>query len=462
MISIPIPTLQDWKSATRLGPTSPRSAALRRVDAGIAAYHRARSEYGRDWEAREIRKLLREWKVRSSGWDRADGRNRSGAITSLEVALTCRLGPPGAARSDSPLAVDLRHGTLHFLAHATTGKLPTNGPAAINDAIDATSDFDDLRNVDTQGISWDPRKKDFAGGKSEGGSGFLSKLYDQLKELIAGLVESAGADAIAAEAGRFVINLLGDAIVKALGALAGQLGAVKDFVKGLVAATKAAIKHCRTRGLPAAVFDGQPRMVVEKVREQIRDAGIDGVKSAVKAAVTAGIGIAGGGIAGTIVSAITTLYTLVTSIWARFRDLRRLKKVFAAAKDKLRNGLHENAAAFHAWYKDVIKDLPILSAYCMAMPMTGGYYGFLTIVSADGTELSYRRLERNYAMFNTVRAEAKSFVKGHGIKIRSADPLVAHSLKVAREESSAWNNAKSGLWGRMKSTAIKLVESAAS
>lgn len=34
--------------------------------------------------------------------------------------------------------------------------------------------------------------------------------------------------------------------------------------------------------------------------------------------------------------------------------------------------------------------------------MTGGYYGFLTLIGTDGSAMSYSQLERNYAEFNDV------------------------------------------------------------
>jgi hypothetical protein len=92
------------------------------------------------------------------------------------------------------------------------------------------------------------------------------------------------------------------------------------------------------------------------------------------------------------------------------------------------------------------------------MPWTGSYYGFLTLVSTDGTEIMYEQLERNYAMFNDLKKWAKEFVKTHSVKIYSADPIVSHSLKVVRDERQQTENFKDGVVDRISKVALGVVE----
>ncbi len=455
-----IPRLDQWKKLTSLGPLKVRSRKLRRVDCRINAYHKAISDYGKDWEAREIRIALNQWKKSKPDWNAEGGRNKNHAITQLESAVTARIGPPAARYSDGEVARNLRYGVLHFLSHAKTDALPSHPAGLLNTLADAYSDFDDLRKTDVPtGWSFDKSSDQFLGGK-EGGSGFLSKLHDTLKDMLWGLVEAAGGAELAKQAAQFVVNALPDVILKVLGGVLSQLGAVKDFVSGLSAAAKAAIKVWKTRNLEEGIISGHPRMVVNSVRDQIKAAGYDGVKEAVKAALVGGLGIAGAGVAGTIVSALMTLYSVVTGMFGHLKEVYKLNKVFTEAKRKLTAKLYEQAEGFNEWFKGVIKDLPIISSYCMTMPMTGSYYGFLTLVTTDGTELRYKELERNYALFNSIKAEAKGFIDDHGIKLSSSDPIVSLSLKAARESGLA-DNAKASLIDRLKSTVVSVVESAA-
>ncbi len=235
-------------------------------------------------------------------------------------------------------------------------------------------------------------------------------------------------------------------------------------MKGLAQAGKAAIGVWKSRNLDAAILKGSPNEIIKTVRDQIKNSGYDGVKSAIKAGVLAGLSaIPGAGdIVGAIASAISSVYCFVTKVFDHLKEVRHLKAVIIDAGAKLSNKLYETAGPFNLWFKKTIADLPIVSSYCMTLPLTGSYYGFLTLVSADGSELSYKQLEQNYTMFNDVKVWAKKFVEDHSVKLYSANTMVQHSISKARGEKTAWENMQGGGVDRVGKVAMGMIEKALS
>lgn len=87
---MPIPTPQQWISATSLGLLKPRSAALRDVDAAIELYDRMKTRE----HLFRIRSAFETWKrFKGGAWQMSD-RNRGQAMTSLERELTAAGAPP--------------------------------------------------------------------------------------------------------------------------------------------------------------------------------------------------------------------------------------------------------------------------------------------------------------------------------------------------------------------------------
>ncbi len=106
----------------------------------------------------------------------------------------------------------------------------------------------------------------------------------------------------------------------------------------------------------------------------------------------------------------------------------------------------------------MIKDLPIISAYCMTMPLTGSYYGYLAAVAYDGTPMSEKQLKRNYHVFTNVKRWASTFVQDYAVKLYSPDKIVNHSLVTARQDKS-YAHVKKGLFSRFWQTTREAIES---
>jgi hypothetical protein len=447
----------EWMRKTNAGVLAVRGKELEAIDKRLLRFERATTDYGKEWEGNELRIEFDIYARKYPNWKDSD-RNKSGAFTDLDFSLKLMgLDAPLPAGQDSLMAVNLRQGVLYFLSHLKTDIAPSDWGAFINDAIDGSSDVHDL--VQTGKAQGGLRATAGATAQTsgpQGADGFLksviASLQDYLKD-IAGPVNGLMLEAV-----RAIANALPELVKQVLGALLQNLGAALDIAGNLVKAGRAAVATFSSRHLEEGVMSGHPRIVVTSVRDQIKDSGWDAVKDAVKTALVTGINVANP-IAGTVVSAIAAIYKFVTDLYSRIKDRVKLRGLITDSKTKLTEGLHLEADQFNTWFKSAISDLPILSCYCMCMPMTGGYYGFLTLVTADNTQMSCATLERNYGEFNDVKVWARKFVKSDKITLKSDDNIVKHSIKVARGEQDS--EFKGGLAARVKKTAISMVENAA-
>lgn len=451
----------EWMRKTNAGVLAVRGKELEAIDKRLLRFERATTDYGKEWEGNELRIEFDLYAKKYPNWKDSD-RNKSGAFTDLDFSLKLMgLDAPLPVGQDSLMAVNLRQGVLYFLSHLKTDIAPSDWGGFVNDAIDGSSDVHDLVQTgkkqggvrDTLGAGAQGLK----GVKGEDASdGFLksliASLQDYLKD-IAGPVNGMMQEAVQA-----IARALPELVKSILGAILQNLGAALDIAGNLVKAGRAAVATFSSRHLEEGVMSGHPRIVVTSVRDQVKDSGWDAVKDAVKTALVTGINVANP-IAGTVVSAIAAIYKFVTDLYSRIKDRVKLRGLIADSKTRLAEGLHLDADKFNTWFKAAIGDLPILSCYCMCMPMTGGYYGFLTLVTTDNTQMSYATLERNYGEFNDVKVWARKFVKSDKITLKSDDNIVKHSIKVARGEQDS--EFKGGLAARVKKTAISMVENAA-
>lgn len=454
-----IPSHQDWiKQTSAMGW---RGKELEALDHRVLRYGQAVSDYGREWEANEIRIAFDAWKAKIGKDWKSSSRNKSRAFNKLDLAL-CQMGCDAAKAvgCDTAMAANLRQGTLYFLANCQSSLLPGDMGAFVNDQIDAGSDVHDLvQTARSQGVRSTAVQGSSAlvGAKGEEASkGFLKSLYDSLKDYLTNLSGSAGE--FAAQAVRAIVAYLPELLKKILGAVLQNLGNVVDIVKNLAKAGKAAIATFSTRNLEDVILSGHPRNVIHAVRDQIKDNGMDGVKDAVKGALLTGIGVANP-IAGTICSAIASVYKFVTDLYTRYKDRLKLAALIQAAKAQLESRLYEDAYRFNKWFLEAIKDLPVLSSYCLCMPLTGSYFGFLTLIGTDGSAMSYSQLERNYAQFNDVKKWARKLVIEDKIRLESSNRLVAHSLACARQDTESQTSG--GLKARLMKTVFGVVGAAA-
>jgi hypothetical protein len=434
-----------------------RSKELREIDQHILRYGQAVSDYGREWEANELRIAFDTWKkAEGPGWKKSS-RNKTHAMSRLHDALL-QLAPASSQPTgyDTEVAYNLRYGTLYFLAHLKSDLVPSDWGSFFNDNVDAGSDVHDLiQTTRKQGVMGTVAATGAGKSTEEASKGFLKSLLDALKDYLGSLAGTAGE--YAARAAQFVIANLPDLLKTVLGAVLKNLTSAVEIAGNLVKATRAALATFQSRNLEDAILSGHPRNVIHGVREQIKDDGKGALKDAAKSALLTGISTLNP-IAGTVCAAVASVYKFVTDLYSRYKDRLKLSALIDDAKKKLGASwlVSRPPEEFNAWFLDAIKDMPLLSSYLMCLPMTGSYYGFLTLVTTDGSEMAYGALERNYGMFNDVKVWARKFVQADKIKLRGDNELVNHSLASARGESAS--EFRGALAARMKKTTFALVE----
>jgi hypothetical protein len=201
--------------------------------------------------------------------------------------------------------------------------------------------------------------------------------------------------------------------------------------KNLMKAAHAAWDTSKTSKLETGIKKGTPLSVIQSVRDQIKTFGLYAFSSAVQDALVFGLKAGAPG-AGEVLDWVKKIFECLLSIFIHFHDMWKLDKVIVEARTKYQAKLYTNARAFQAWYLEVIGDMPIISSYCLAMPMTGSYNNFLSVVSGDSNQLSDADLKTNYDLFQKVQANAKDFVKKHSVKLRSKDATVMQSIKAVQ------------------------------
>lgn len=447
----------DWMKKTSI-TLGMRSKELESVDKHLQRFHHATTDYGKEWEANEVRIALDLYFKKNPKWQDSD-RNKSGAFTKMDQDLRLMgLDAPQPAGQDGATATNLRLGVLYFLSNLKADVVPADWSTFINDTLDASSDVHDaLRTGQQQGGVRSTLGTAASGlrgaGSDDASDGFLKSLIANLQDYLAQI--AAPVIDLARGALNAIANLLPEIVKTMLGAVLQNLGAAIEITKNLVQAGRAAAGVFTSRHLEDGVMSGHPRIVVGAVREQIKDSGWDGVKGVVKTALLTGASAANP-VLGAVASAVASVYKFITDLWSRIKDRMRLGALIEDAAAKRQAALHENAPAFNLWFKKVIKDLPVLSCYCMCMPLTGSYYGFLTLVSTDNTQMSYETLERNYGEFNDVKIWARKFIKDCKITLHSDNKLVQHSIDQALGKGES--ELRKGLAERVQKTAISMVE----
>jgi len=264
----------------------------------------------------------------------------------------------------------------------------------------------------------------------------LSKVVESGKELLRMLLDSFGGDAgekafewLTGQMPSLVANFMSSAFQHLMLGLD-----VYGIGKNLFNAARAAHDHFKTQHLADGIKSGIPKEVIESVRDQIKAYGLDGLSAAVQDALVVGLSV-GVPAVGSIVGLIKSIFDFIITAFVHFHDMWKLDGVIEQAKNHWQAKLYTDAKAFRKWYVEVIKDMPILSSYCLAMPMTGSYFGFLAMVGKDGKALTPKELKTNHDLFERVKASAKSFIGDHSVKLKSDDPMVMQSIKLARGET---------------------------
>merc|ERR1712045_610078 len=94
-----------------------------------------------------------------------------------------------------------------------------------------------------------------------------------------------------------------------------------------------------------------------------------------------------------------------------------------------------NPEKFRKWYFKQVEDMPIISCYCLAMPITGHYQGFLSVTSDNGSPLPTPGIRQNLQEFERIKGWARSFIQQHSVILYSAEAQVEDSITIAKGEN---------------------------
>lgn len=446
----------DWMKATDVR-MSRRSSAMKKLDTEIKNYETGIKDfynnatpyqqmsllqgntvgikYTETWHQAEIKIALDLWKNAKGPTWATSSRNKSGAISNLDnvmrhVASNRRFGPKPP---DERFAANARQGILHFLSHARTIGMPQDPVSLLKDASFASADVHHVYSM-ANDPEFTPAKIAIDCVKGEtsatGGSnrvnniGALNVLYNEVANWLRANIDG--------EALISLLNSLPRIIGEVFSGVASQLGGIINIGKNIKSAVSAYGTYRHKSELEAGILSGHPKQIVSSVHDQIRGTIKDGAKGVLKQALLIGLDVAMVG-ASTVLKAFMGVIEFVYALYTRFKETRKLRKAFEDARTK--KDIYRDASAFQKWFADIIKDLPIISCYCMSMPLTGSYFGFLAATSTNNSSFSFAQLERNNMLFDDMKNSGRNFIADHGIKILSDDPMVAMSLNVAQGNS---------------------------
>jgi hypothetical protein len=260
----------------------------------------------------------------------------------------------------------------------------------------------------------------------------VTAAHEMLDELVTWFADSAAAEAkqwLKAQLEEIVISFVAN-ILKSW----GLVGDAASLVKNVGASVKAGWETFVTRKLEDGIKSGAPKIIIEGVRDQIKDYGLKSFGKAVVSALTMGLNAALPGV-GEVIDTIKTILVFIHGAFVHYHDLSLFKKVIKDAGVQHNAQLYTKPLQFQTWFVEAVKTMPIISSYCLVMPMTGSYMSFLSVMSEEGKPLSDSELKENKKLFEKVKGDAKEFVQWHSVQLSSTDALVHHSLTVAHGDA---------------------------
>jgi hypothetical protein len=238
-----------------------------------------------------------------------------------------------------------------------------------------------------------------------------------------------------AEVTRWILGRLPD-VVKTLMKRVLQeclaLGAdVINMARGVGNAAVAAWDAWCSKDLTAGINPGVPTKVIESVQNQIQAFGIKNFVISMMEATFFTLKITTP--VGQVLGSVKTILGYVAELFFHLHATYRLNSIIKDARTQFDQNLADNHDKFSKWYLKVINDMPIISCYCLAMPFTGSYNGFLTVMTKKGRPLSTNKLKKNLKEFERVQAWAKYFVQSHSVAIHSSIEAVQLSIDIAMD-----------------------------
>merc|ERR1712045_1087005 len=178
---------------------------------------------------------------------------------------------------------------------------------------------------------------------------------------------------------------------------------------------------------------GPPQDVIESVQGKIRSEAFSNLLNALYIVVTKSIEFAapGSSLALEIIDALKNAVNYIVEVFCHIRDLKHLKRIKDEAVVMFDNKLWTDPSKFQTWYKGTLVAMPLVACYCLAMPLTGHYSGFLSVLSEEGLPLSDSTLKRNKKDIDTVQEWAREFVQKHTVKLTSDNSVVKFSITIA-------------------------------
>ncbi len=455
----PYINFKAWMADTHLR-IKPRSSAIKRVDLAIQNYEEGIKKfytsvstfelsrmskgnfdtllYKEKWYLTEIIIALGDWKkIKGNNW-KSSSRNAKGAITKLDETLNRAL--PHSSQSliappDESFAANARTGILYFLSRSTTFGMPLDPVKLLSDAAFVGADVQHLVTIGKASTA-DKIASGLTSGSTSSSSfanevnniGFLNEVYNAvvgwLKEKMKGDLVSGIASEIAQLMGK-IPQMIGMIFSGVLSELSNVVG----IGRNLVSAISAYSTYRNRDELEEGVVSGHPKIIIESVYEQIKESIKNSGSEILLSGLKIGVNIASAG-AGVILNALASFIMFISNIYQRIKSTAMLREVLAQAR--IKDAKWSDADEFQKWFLGAIKKLPIISCYCLTMPMTGSYYGFLAATATNNSSFSFNQLERNNHIFNDVKKRAFSYIGDSDLKISSTDSMVALSLKIAQ------------------------------
>merc|ERR1712151_1374834 len=127
---------------------------------------------------------------------------------------------------------------------------------------------------------------------------------------------------------------------------------------------------------------------------------------------------------GKLVGTIKSFLGYIAELFYHYKDTTKIRAIIADSKDKYQDATNgkkgnyiQDGSKFYEWYKGVVEDMPIVSSYALANPLTGSYLGFLSLLSKQGKTVTDKQLQENLKYFDTLKDTARTFIQRHSVKL---------------------------------------------
>jgi hypothetical protein len=225
-----------------------------------------------------------------------------------------------------------------------------------------------------------------------------------------------------------------------------------EIAKGLYTAISKAIEYydLRTAGKDVAMQSGHPELIARAITSAVGIASLKGLGEACLAGAKAALATLTYG-AGVIINKIAGIIEVILRFAVRMADALTLTDIFEKARElwKQRNeagALQLNPGRFTAWFRQIIREAPIVASLVMNCGIAGDAMRFLQVISHDQV-IGQAQFDSGAAYLNKLKSAATDFINDFQdyVSIYSDDKMVASLLKhageiglVQKEASSGW------------------------